>query len=83
MLIIIIIIIIIGLKSVSASCDVIGDLSSPLGKHEMKFRKPWQGGTKVGVKRRVGDSIYQSGEKSTIYGGKRCVFRPVRNNGRD
>ena len=37
----------------------------------MKFRKPWRGGKKVGVKSRVGGSIYHSGEKkvSTVEKG--------------
>ena len=58
------------LKSVSASLDVIGNLSSLLGNQVMKFRKPWRGGKKVGVKSWVGCSIYQSVENRTIYGGK-------------
>ena len=53
----IIIIIIMGLKSVSASLDVIGDLSSPLDSLKMKFRMLRRGGKKVGGKNRVGSSI--------------------------
>ena len=46
-----------GLKSVSASLDVIGDLSSPLDSLKMKFKMPRRGGKKVGDKNRVGSSI--------------------------
>ena len=49
------------IKSASASYDVIGDLSSPFGDHEMKLRKPRRAGN--GCQNQVRVSIYQAGVK--------------------
>ena len=71
-----------GLESVSASEDVIGDLPSPwatiiynnCGNPGRRGRRRW-------YTSRVGYSMYLSGFLKD-YGGKRCVFNEERNKGK-
>ena len=71
-----------GLRSVSASNDVIGDPSRPgtnnselLEPRREEGRKCWEIGPV---------SILTGQEKKRVaYGGKKCVFRPDRNVGKE
>ena len=70
-----------GLESVSASEDVIGDLPSPWATIN-NCGNPGRRGRRRWCTSRVGYYLYLSGYLKKDYGGKRCVFNEERNKGK-
>ena len=71
-----------GLKSVSASKDVIGDPSRP-GTNNSELLEPRREEWEKVLGKQASFHFNQAGKKITeAYGGKKCVFRPERNVGK-
>ena len=74
-----------GLRSVSASKDVIGDPSRPGTNNSELLEARWEEREKVlGTWESEPVSILTGQEKKRVaYGGKKCVFSPERNLGKE
>ena len=70
-----------GLRSVSASKDVIGDPSRP-GTNNSKLFEPRREEREKVLGNRASFHVNRAGKKRVTYGGKKCVFRPERNVGK-
>ena len=72
-----------GLRSVSAWKDVIGDPSRP-GTNNSELLEPRREEREKVLGKRASLHFNQAGKKTTkAYGGKKCVFRPERNVGKE
>ena len=71
-----------GLRSVSASEDVIGDPSRP-GTNNSELLEPRREEREKVLGKRASIHFNRAGKKRVAYGGKKCAFRPERNVGKE